>query len=88
MSAHDSLDRRRAIAAYLNKIPTSCPADIHEWAETGQTATEDDCGDITFSPIPDTSRGAVCAMEAAVHKHGCCWCGRFQAGREVSDGRA
>ncbi|WP_454199517.1 hypothetical protein [Nocardia sp. Marseille-Q1738] len=88
MTAPDSLDRRRAIAAHLNKIPTSCPADTHEWAETGRMAIEDDYGTITFSPQPDTSSGVYCALAAAVHKHGCCWCGKFRTGLEVSDGRA
>lgn len=87
MTAHDSLDRRRAIAHHLYKIPTACPADVHEWAETGYSLEwGGDLEDVRV-PHPNTSSGVFCAMEAVTHKHGCCWCGKFRAGLEVSDGR-
>jgi hypothetical protein len=79
-------DSRRAIAAQLNKIPTACPADLFEWAETGLQVVSDEYGEITSSPDPDTSSGAWCAL-AAPYEGGCCYCGKFRTGLEVS-GRA
>ncbi|WP_330253049.1 hypothetical protein OG874_00090 [Nocardia sp. NBC_00565] len=80
---------RQQIAVLLNKIPTACPADMHEWVLTGHQLIEDDRGDIVFSPDPDTASGAFCALAAAVHEPGRCYCGKFRtAGRELTDGRA
>ncbi len=76
-------EERQQIAVLLNQIPTACPADMHEWVLTGHQLIENDYGDIAFSPDPDTASGAFCALAAAVHKHGACYCGKFRTGLEV-----
>lgn len=87
VSEHDSIERRHALAAHLARIPASCPIDLHGWAEEGYSVEiDDDYEDVTV-PHPNTSSGAQCAMNAAVHKHGCCYCGKFRTGLEVTDGR-
>jgi hypothetical protein len=78
--------QRRTVAAQLDAIPSSCPAELHDWINKGFVTTEDEFGALVRDPVPDTSAGAACAMGAAVHKHGCCWCGKHLAGRELTDG--
>ncbi|WP_306365496.1 hypothetical protein [Nocardia sp. CC227C] len=81
-------EQREALAQTLSKIPTVCPAVMHGWVTQGFRDDVTADGEDFRNPVPDTSSGAVCAVEAAEHKHGCCWCGKFRAGLEVTDGRA
>lgn len=82
----DSIERRKALAAHLARIPASCPADLHGWVQKGYRVTDGVYEEVTV-PHPDTASGAQCATEAVVHKHGCCWCGKFRTtGRELTDG--
>jgi hypothetical protein len=76
-------ERRDAIATVLQRIPSTCPADLHDWIVSGHTLIEDDCGVMAAHPVPPTSGGAQCALDAVVHRHGCCWCGKFRTGREM-----
>lgn len=85
----EALFVRADIACDLHNLPASCPADLHGWVQRGYVVTEDEFGNEHRSAVPDTASGVACAMEAATHKHGCCWCGRWRsAGRELTDGRA
>lgn len=85
MPLRDSRDRD-ALSELLSQIPASCTADIYDWVHKGYSLKPTDVEDVQV-PYPDTSSGARCAMDAAVHKHGCCWCGKFRAvGRELTDG--
>lgn len=76
--------QRRAVAEIVSQIPASCPADVYDWLRLGYSVEADDRYDDLTVPYPDTSSGARCAMNAAVHEHGVCWCGKFQTGREVT----
>lgn len=87
MASPDSIERRKALAEHLARIPASCPADLHGWMENGYVLVMEDDGSAWGDPTPDVHSGAQCAMDAAVHKHGCCWCGKFRSvGRELTDG--
>ncbi|WP_029931045.1 hypothetical protein [Nocardia otitidiscaviarum] len=81
-------EQREALADTLTRVPTSCPAAVQTWVERGFHDDVSAEGEDFRNPVPDTSSGAACALEAAGHKHGCCWCGKFRTGLEVTDGRA
>lgn len=88
MSARDlNEDQRWQVADRLDEIPSACWADLVSWALKGTAEVEVGCtGEVVDSPIPDTTSGAWCAMNAT-HEGGCCYCGKFRTGLEVTDGR-
>lgn len=81
-------ERRWQIAHAMNELPASCWADLATWAAFGFTLAENDFGDMEPNYFPSSSGGGTCALEATAHPHGCCYCGKFRAGLEVTDGRS
>ncbi|MBF6358138.1 hypothetical protein IU449_26945 [Nocardia higoensis] len=80
--------QRWEIAEQLDEIPTACWSDLVDWVFDGYSKTETDDGEIVHNPVPDVTGGAWCATAPDLMRSGCCYCGKFRAGVEVTDGRA
>lgn len=79
--------QRWTVADRVNEVPTSCWADLVDWALRGWSEVEiEETGDVTRSPDPIVNGGGWCALQAP--RDGGCWCGKFRTGLEVTDGRA
>lgn len=87
-SVADQLRQRLDLAVELERIPTACWSDLCGWAERGYVVRETEFGELEREFTPNVATGAQCALEAAVHPHRSCYCGKFRAGMEVSDARA
>lgn len=79
-----TLEQRKALWDEICRQPLACPAVTHDWVTTGQITTFDEFGDTVLSPVPPLDGGITCRTEASIHKHRCCWCGKFKP----SQGRA